>query len=73
MYRSKGVHPLFINKGWGTVFEQKQTNVRIPEWLVAAANTSKNEYGIIVDDPTMWVDEDGYWHLLGHNGDGVSG
>jgi hypothetical protein len=67
------IPPIFINEGWGTPFAEKPATLTIPKWLVAASLASStpdwNQW-IKLDDPTLWTDEDGHFHVLAHNGDG---
>ena len=57
------VEPIYINQGWGTPFQEKVATITIPGWLKHAAQVTRdNEGWIKLDDPTIWVDEQGYWH-----------
>jgi hypothetical protein len=67
------VASIYINQGWGTSWEEKPATLAIPEWLIQASIKSSvpdwNQW-IKLDDPTIWTDENGYFHALAHNGDG---
>jgi hypothetical protein len=67
------VSPIYINEGWGTPFVEKPATIEFPDWLLQAAVSSSTkdwQNWIKLDDPTIWMDANGYFHTLAHNGDG---
>ena len=70
------VKPMYVadldeGGGWRdghTPFRRIQPTIRFPQYLVDRAKEGGSV--IKLDDPTMWVDRRGYWHVLAHNGDG---
>ena len=63
---------VYVTDAWGMPFRLLDVgdgtgyvHVQYPEWLFADSNGA-----IFTDDPTMWIDHRGNWHVLSHNGAG---
>ena len=65
---STTINPIFINQGWGTSFVPYQPRINVPPSFLTRAKLMKN--ALKFDDPTLWTDENGNFHVLAHNGDG---
>lgn len=57
------VAPMYISESWGSGWVRKETTLEVPGWIKRMGNVK-------LDDPTLWVDRNGNWHALAHNGDG---
>ena len=62
------INDIFINQGWGTPFKAFSPHINVPKEFLARAKKAQN--AVKFDDPTLWTDENGNWHVLAHNGDG---
>jgi hypothetical protein len=60
--------PIYLARQWGEPFKGVQPTVSFPRFLVDRA--AEGGSVIKLDDPAMWVDRRGYWHVIAHNGDG---
>jgi hypothetical protein len=60
--------PLFMAKKWGDPFVAITPTIHFPQYLLDRAKEANAT--IKLDDPTLWIDRRGYWHVLAHNGDG---
>ena len=56
--------PIFVAQRWGEPFVAVQPTVSFPRFLVERAREGGSV--IKLDDPTMWVDRRGNWHVLAH-------
>lgn len=60
--------PIFTAARWGEPFVAVQPTIAFPPFLVERAREGKSV--IKLDDPTIWQDRRGNFHVLAHNGDG---
>jgi hypothetical protein len=54
---------LYISADWGEGFVSHQPVINLPPAVERLG-------AIKLDDPTIWTDENDFWHILSHNGDG---
>eukprot|EP00935_MAST-01C_sp_MAST-1C-sp1_P002604 g2604.t1 len=59
---------LQIASQWGDKFKTLRPTIVFPDKIWQGARKANME--IRLDDPTIWMDQRGYWHALAHNGDG---
>ena len=54
---------MYIVQKWGDPWVPKPTTLEVPPWIAALGDVK-------LDDPTLWQDRNGFFHILAHNGDG---